>query len=93
MLLDESEQQTEGAPLPLEKALELFKQHVGGETIEAVDDIPEHVEMIKECNGLSLALQTVGQATAGKTSPEEWKHAIYLRISSFPSTAEKAHRD
>lgn len=66
---------------PLE---EIPNGEVGGQAIAVT---------IEECKGLPLALKTVGQSIAGKTSPEEWKHAIYLRISSFRSTAEKAHRD
>lgn len=76
-------------PLPLEKALELFKQHVGGETTtEAADNIPELVESAK-----ATCSQDCWQAITGKTSHEEGKHGIYLRISSFPLTAEKARRD
>lgn len=76
-------------PLPLEKALEMFKQHVGGETTtEAADNIPELVESAK-----ATCSQDCWQAITGKTSHEEGKHGIYLRISSFPLTAEKAHRD
>lgn len=44
-------------PLPLEKALEMFKQHVGGETTtEAADNIPELVESAKACHLLSRLL-------------------------------------
>ncbi|KAK3428108.1 hypothetical protein EUGRSUZ_F04224 [Eucalyptus grandis] len=46
-----------------EEALALFKKNVGK-------------DIAVECDGLPLALITVGRAMAGKDDPREWRHAL-----------------
>ncbi|KAK9188277.1 hypothetical protein WN944_019678 [Citrus x changshan-huyou] len=58
-------------------AWELFREKVGEETIESHHSIPELAQTVaKECDGLPLALITIGRAMAYKKTPEEWRYAI-----------------
>ncbi|KAK9191219.1 hypothetical protein WN943_019830 [Citrus x changshan-huyou] len=60
-----------------EDAWELFREKVGEETIESHHSIPELAQTVaKECDGLPLALITIGRAMAYKKTPEEWRYAI-----------------
>ncbi|XP_062008250.1 probable disease resistance protein At5g63020 isoform X2 [Rosa rugosa] len=67
------------------KALNLFQEKVGKETLSLHPDIPKLAEAVaKECGGLPLALVTVGRAMACKKTPEEWNHAIHVLKKSAP---------
>ncbi|KAL3737215.1 hypothetical protein ACJRO7_026045 [Eucalyptus globulus] len=60
-----------------EEALELFENNVGKSTIDSHPDIPLLAKGIaRECDGLPLALITIGRAMAGIANPHEWKHAL-----------------
>ncbi|KAK2632264.1 hypothetical protein EUGRSUZ_L01793, partial [Eucalyptus grandis] len=60
-----------------EEALELFENNVGKLTIDSHPDIPMLAKGIaRECEGLPLALITVGRAMAGIANPHEWQHAL-----------------
>ncbi|KAK9232170.1 hypothetical protein WN943_022413 [Citrus x changshan-huyou] len=70
------------------EAWELFQMKVGRETLESHLQIPELAEIVaKECDGLPLALITIGRAMAFKKTPQEWKDAIQVlrrSASEFP---------
>lgn len=74
------------------EAWELFQMKVGGETLESHLQIPELAEIVaKECDGLPLALITIGRAMAFKKTPQEWKDAIQVlrrSASEFPGMDE-----
>ncbi|KDO52300.1 hypothetical protein CISIN_1g039262mg [Citrus sinensis] len=76
-------------------AWELFRQKVGGETLNCHPDILELAETVaKECGGLPLALITIGRAMSCKRMPEEWSYAIQvLRTSSsqFPGLGNEVY--
>ncbi|MBA0880957.1 hypothetical protein Goshw_023247, partial [Gossypium schwendimanii] len=62
-----------------EKALELFQDKVGDETLNSHPDIPNLAKQVAErCGGLPLALITIGRAMACKTTLEEWNYAIEM---------------
>ncbi|KAJ7951830.1 Disease resistance protein [Quillaja saponaria] len=68
-----------------EKALELFQEKVGEETINSHHNIAQFAKVIAaECKGLPLALITVGRSMANKKNPHEWKRAIKV-LQSYPS--------
>ncbi|KAJ4718313.1 NBS-LRR type disease resistance protein, partial [Melia azedarach] len=75
-----------------EKAWILFQENVGRNILENHPDIPELAEiMARECDGLPLALITIGRAMASKKTPEEWKYAIQVlrrSASEFPGMDE-----
>ncbi|XP_051119140.1 probable disease resistance protein At1g12290 isoform X2 [Andrographis paniculata] len=59
------------------EAMELFMQQVGPEIIDSHPSIRESAEtVVKECDGLPLALITVGRAMAGKKDPRDWDMAV-----------------
>ncbi|KAK2632376.1 hypothetical protein EUGRSUZ_L01638 [Eucalyptus grandis] len=63
--------------LMLEEALTLFKKNVGKSLQNCRQEIQDLAKDIAvECNGLPLALITVGRAMAGKDDPSEWRHAL-----------------
>ncbi|TQD70633.1 hypothetical protein C1H46_043834 [Malus baccata] len=65
--------------LAWDRAWTLFQEKVGEETLYVHPDIPALAEMVaKECDGLPLALITVGRAMASKKTPQEWNHAIQV---------------
>ncbi|PON61872.1 NB-ARC domain containing protein [Parasponia andersonii] len=66
-----------------EKSWKLFREKVGEEALSVHKDIPYLAELVaKECDGLPLALITIGRAMACKRSPQEWKYAIQLLKNS-----------
>ena len=63
--------------LTREEALALFLKKVGEDTLSSHLDIPNLAEvMIERCQGLPLALVTVGRVMANRNTPQEWEHAI-----------------
>ncbi|XP_051119047.1 disease resistance protein SUMM2-like [Andrographis paniculata] len=63
--------------LEKKEAMELFMQQVGPEIIDSHPSIRESAEtVVKECDGLPLALITVGRAMAGKKDPRDWDMAV-----------------
>ncbi|CAN6570812.1 unnamed protein product [Malus baccata var. baccata] len=65
--------------LAWDKAWTLFPEKLGDETLYIHPDIPTLAEVVaKECDGLPLALITVGRAMAGKKTPREWSHGIQV---------------
>ncbi|KAM2201818.1 hypothetical protein ACFX1R_001608 [Malus domestica] len=59
------------------QAWTLFQEKVGKETIQSHPDIPKLAQVVaNECDGLPLAIITVGRAMTCKKTPHEWKHAI-----------------
>ncbi|KAH9714957.1 putative disease resistance protein [Citrus sinensis] len=70
-----------------EDAWDLF-QAAGGFCFDSHSEIRELAKtMASQCHGLPLALETVGQAMAGKEYPEEWRRAIEI-ISASASKFE-----
>ncbi|KAK9232206.1 hypothetical protein WN943_022451 [Citrus x changshan-huyou] len=70
-----------------EDAWDLF-QAAGGFCFDSHSEIRELAKtMASQCHGLPLALETVGQAMAGKEFPEEWRRAIEI-ISTSASKFE-----
>ncbi|KDO38938.1 hypothetical protein CISIN_1g040659mg, partial [Citrus sinensis] len=68
-------------------AWDLF-QAAGGFSFDSHSEIRELAKtMARQCHGLPLALETVGQAMAGKEYPEEWRRAIEI-ISASASKFE-----
>ncbi|KAL6285551.1 hypothetical protein ACE6H2_009941 [Prunus campanulata] len=62
-----------------DRAWTLFQEKVGEETLYIHPDIPKLAEIVaKECDGLPLALITIGWAMACKKTPQEWNHAIQV---------------
>ncbi|KAK8575949.1 hypothetical protein V6N13_032738 [Hibiscus sabdariffa] len=74
-----------------EDAWNLFRDKVGDETLNSHSNIPELAqEVVKECDGLPLALITIGRTMASKTTLAEWEYAIKkLKQSEFPKMQEK----
>ncbi|KAL5756335.1 hypothetical protein ACOSQ2_021081 [Xanthoceras sorbifolium] len=71
--------------LPPEAALRLFRQKVGEDVLNSHHELPQLAEIVaKECNGLPLALVTIGRAMASRTKPEDWRYAIKV-LKSYPS--------
>ncbi|XP_038976661.1 disease resistance protein SUMM2-like [Phoenix dactylifera] len=61
------------------EALDLFKLHVGEQTLRSHPDIPDLAgEVAKECKGLPLALKTIGRAMRDRRDPIYWRHVIEL---------------
>ncbi|KAG8502111.1 hypothetical protein CXB51_002153 [Gossypium anomalum] len=82
--------------LPPEKALKLFEEKVGSETLRMHPDICKLAEaVVEECAGLPLALITIGRAMASKNTPREWEYAIeVLRQSAasvFPGVGKEMY--
>ncbi|KAI9160759.1 hypothetical protein LWI28_011223 [Acer negundo] len=62
-----------------EEAWKLFQMKVGRETLDNDPDILQVAKLVaKECDGLPLALITIGRAMACKKTVEEWNHAIQV---------------
>ncbi|KAL5756333.1 hypothetical protein ACOSQ2_021079 [Xanthoceras sorbifolium] len=71
--------------LPPEAALKLFRQKVGEDVLNSHHELPKLAEVVaKECDGLPLALVTIGRAMASRTKPEDWRYAIKV-LKSYPS--------
>ncbi|XP_028766611.1 probable disease resistance protein At5g63020 [Neltuma alba] len=70
--------------LTSDKAFDLFKEKVGETTLENPQILTLAKQVVKECQGLPLALCTVGRAMANKVTPNEWRRAIEI-LRSYPS--------
>ncbi|PPR85622.1 hypothetical protein GOBAR_AA35076 [Gossypium barbadense] len=78
--------------LPPEKALKLFEEKVGSETLQMHPDIRKLAKAVaEECAGLPLALITIGRAMASKKSPQEWEYAIEVLRQSSASVLPGMH--
>ncbi|EHA8588945.1 disease resistance protein SUMM2 [Cocos nucifera] len=61
------------------EALDLFKFHVGEQTLNSHPDITDLAGVVaRECRGLPLALKTIGSAMRNWRDPKQWRHAIEL---------------
>ncbi|KAF2323297.1 hypothetical protein GH714_034510 [Hevea brasiliensis] len=68
-----------------EEALQLFQMKLSQGTLNAHRDIPKLAVMLAECcQGLPLALITVGRAMASRRNLKDWKHALKM-LQSYPS--------
>ncbi|CAO2827699.1 unnamed protein product [Amaranthus hypochondriacus] len=71
--------------LSWEKSWALFKEKVGEDALNAHHDIPRLAELVaKECDGLPLALITIGRAMSCRKTPYEWSHALQM-LKKYPS--------
>nr|ASZ00276.1 CC-NBS [Vitis quinquangularis] len=71
--------------LAWEEAFALFQKYVGEDTINSHPHIPKLAEIVaKECDGLPLALITIGRAMAGAKTPEEWEKKIQM-LKKYPA--------
>ncbi|KAL6313564.1 hypothetical protein AAG906_006929 [Vitis piasezkii] len=71
--------------LAWEEAFALFQAYVGEDTIYSHPHIPKLAEIAaKECDGLPLALITIGRAMAGTKTPEEWEKKIQM-LKNYPA--------
>ncbi|KAE8721197.1 putative Disease resistance protein family [Hibiscus syriacus] len=79
--------------LKSEEAWKLFQDKVGDETLNSHPDITKLAEHVaKECDGLPLALITIGRAMARKRTPGEWKYAIEkLKRSTLPKMEKEVY--
>ncbi|WKA13356.1 hypothetical protein VitviT2T_030660 [Vitis vinifera] len=67
------------------EAFALFQIHVGEDTINSHPHLPKLAEIVaKECDGLPLALITIGRAMAGVKTPEEWEKKIQM-LKNYPA--------
>ncbi|KAJ4718188.1 Disease resistance protein [Melia azedarach] len=75
-----------------EAALHLFHERVGENVLNSNPEIPKLAEIIaKKCNGLPLALVTIGHAMTSRRSAREWQRAIdelQCNTSRFPVSRE-----
>ena len=63
----------------------LFQKEVGEETLKAHPHIPRlAMTVTRECNGLPLALVTLGRAMAGENDPSNWDKVIQ-DLTKFPA--------
>ncbi|KAL6907549.1 hypothetical protein ACP4OV_002588 [Aristida adscensionis] len=71
-----------------EDAWNLFEANVGDDTIQRHSQIPALARQVAaECNGLPLALVTIGRAMSNKRTPEEWSDALdNLKASQLSTT-------
>ncbi|XP_028780367.1 probable disease resistance protein At1g61300 [Neltuma alba] len=67
-----------------DEAFELFKDKVGGTILESPHILPLAKQVVEECQGLPLALCTVGRAMANKENPNEWRRSIEI-LRHYPS--------
>lgn len=72
--------------LPWERAWDLFKKNAGEETVKSHPDITKVAqEVAAKCDGLPLALVTIGRAMASKKTPQDWRDALYILSNSPPN--------
>ncbi|GMJ14262.1 RPS5-like 1 [Hibiscus trionum] len=76
-----------------EEAWKLFREKVGDEALNSHPDIPKLAKQVaEECDGLPLALITIGRAMACVTTPGEWNYAIEkLKQSTLPEMEDKVY--
>ncbi|CAO2827696.1 unnamed protein product [Amaranthus hypochondriacus] len=71
--------------LSWETSWALFKEKVGEDALNSHHDIPRLAELVaKECDGLPLALITIGRAMRCRKTPYEWSHALQM-LKKYPS--------
>ncbi|GAB4850154.1 hypothetical protein Ancab_029449 [Ancistrocladus abbreviatus] len=71
--------------LTRQMAWALFQEKVGYDTLNSHPDIPGLARVLaQECDGLPLALTTIGRAMASRKTPFEWQHAIQV-LRTYPS--------
>ncbi|KAJ9190110.1 hypothetical protein P3X46_001341 [Hevea brasiliensis] len=67
------------------EALQLFRTYVGEGTLNSHRDISKLAEMVaQKCQGLPLALITIGRAMNGRRNPDEWEDAL-KSLQNYPS--------
>ncbi|KAJ6974149.1 disease resistance protein [Populus alba x Populus x berolinensis] len=80
--------------LAWEKAWKLFQEKVGEDTLNIHPEIPKLAETIaKMCNGLPLALITVGRAMAFRKTLSEWHHSIEALSRATAEFSRTPYRD
>lgn len=68
-----------------EAAWSLFQERVGETTLNSHPQIPKLARLVAiECDGLPLALITIGRAMASRKKPYEWEYAIQV-LKTYPS--------
>ncbi|KAH9715180.1 putative disease resistance protein [Citrus sinensis] len=91
----ESHRKFKVACLSEEDSWELFREKVGQETLESDHEIVELAQTVaKECDGLPLALITIGRAMAYRKKAEQWRRAIEIlrrSASEFADLGEKVY--
>ena len=71
--------------LAREEAINLFQMKVGEETLKSHPEILKLAKVVaEECEGLPLALITIGRAMRSRKTPGEWEHAI-SELRNYPS--------
>lgn len=74
--------------LPRDAAWSLFHEKVGEATLNSHPEIPKLARLVAtECDGLPLALITIGRAMASMKKPYEWERAIRM-LKTYPSKFE-----
>ncbi|XP_062105381.1 probable disease resistance protein At5g63020 [Humulus lupulus] len=82
----EVDKQVEVKCLSWEESWKLFQEKVGKEALSVHPDILDLAKQVaKECDGLPLALTTIGRAMACKRTPQEWRYAIQILKNSASS--------
>lgn len=77
-----------------EKAWKLFKENVGEDTLNIHSNIPALAEKIaRMCNGLPLALITIGRAMARKKTIQEWHQSIEVLSKSTSEFSGTSNQD
>ncbi|KFK35777.1 hypothetical protein AALP_AA4G034900 [Arabis alpina] len=72
--------------LAWERAWDLFIKNVGEDIVKSHPDIAKVAqEVAAKCDGLPLALVTIGRAMASKKTPQEWRDALYILSNSPPN--------
>ncbi|XP_040972439.1 probable disease resistance protein At1g15890 [Gossypium hirsutum] len=80
--------------LPPQKALKLFEEKVGLETLQMHPDIRKLAKaVVEECAGLPLALITIGRAMASKKTPREWEYCIEVLRKSAASVFPRVGKE
>ncbi|CAK7340517.1 unnamed protein product [Dovyalis caffra] len=80
--------------LTWEKAWKLFQEKVGEDTLNIHPDIPKLAETIaKMCNGLPLAIITVGRAMAFRKTLPEWHRSIEALSKATAEFSGTSHQD
>ncbi|KAL6334241.1 hypothetical protein AAG906_007488 [Vitis piasezkii] len=70
--------------LSSEAAWTLFQKEVGEETLKSHPHIPKLAKIVaEECNGLPLALITLGRALAGEKDPSNWDKELISSLISL----------
>ncbi|RVW77646.1 Disease resistance protein RFL1 [Vitis vinifera] len=82
---DESSEEHRSDVFVIRSAWTLFQKEVGEETLKSHPHIPRLAKIVaEECNGLPLALITLGRALAGEKDPSNWDKVIQ-DLGKFPA--------